>query len=192
MQRQKSQQPYPASSSDVRQPPKRPQPVAMEQRPTIVHVPVQGRNNVKHPYVDLRYDIHSETKNYFNVRMFVYRGIPMSGSATYVTNDPYGHYMNYDEIQKVLRRKPQIAHPAQKQRPVSNFFEYGSPPPSVPLHSNAPSHTVRMGNGLYAQTTRFVLSSSISFNISSSSNNFCCAVNIDTGIPVSVFVGCIK
>lgn len=77
-----------------------------------------------------------------------------------VTNDPYSHYMNYDEIQRVIKRKPDFT-PVHRQRPVSNFFEYGGAPKAPPNttiahpHLHAPSAgNVRVANGIYGTTTR--------------------------------------
>lgn len=78
-----------------------------------------------------------------------------------VTNDPYSHYMNYDEIQKVIKRKPNFSI-VQRQRPVSNFFEYGGPPrvpvtafPSTGVTKHPLNANIRMGNGTSVQTTRY-------------------------------------
>ncbi|OQV15972.1 Partitioning defective 3-like protein [Hypsibius exemplaris] len=157
MQKQQASVPsHPGNSSvDARSPPKRSIPLAAEQRPTIVHMPSQGKNQ-KLP-------------------------IPLSGSTAFVTNDPYGHYMNYDEIQKILKRPAQqpwqqfppaaaAAPQQQRQRPVSNYFEYGASPPTANGHhhqqqqqqqqqyAGQPTHhphtNARLGTGIYGQTTR--------------------------------------
>ncbi|XP_055329135.1 partitioning defective 3 homolog isoform X2 [Paramacrobiotus metropolitanus] len=109
-QQQKSYQQLPSVA--VKPTTKKPtMPPAAEQKPVVVHIPTSG-----HPPPR-----NSKSENMYGV----------------VTSDPYGHYMNYDEIQKVIKRRPNThAQPValQRQRPVSNFFEYGAVP----------------GNGVYA------------------------------------------